>query len=351
MSPAPALGFAFPGSLDTPTGGYVYDRRMIRALRELGAHVEECALPTRFPWPTQADIAETLARLRAARGDVLVVDGLAYGALPDSALADLATPVVALVHHPLFLETGLSPDMSAALKQTEGAALRRAAAIVATSALTARVVRETFGVRDVLVAEPGVDPAPRAAGAGDGVVDLLAVGAVSPRKGYDTLLRALAGVCGAWRLTIVGARDRAPDCARTLDRLVDEFGLRESVVFSGALEEAALAAAYARADVFVHPAFLEGYGMALAEAVARGLPILASAEAAAAGAAEGAGLVTAPAGDVTAFAAALGRLVADEEWRTRLAARSWDAAGRQMRWQDSARKMLRALQLARSAYS
>lgn len=349
MSARPSIAFAFPGSLATPTGGYVYDRRVIAALRARGIAVTECLLPASFPWPQAADIAESVERLRAVRADALIVDGLAYGALPADALAQVSTPLVALVHHPLFLETGLSPAQSETLRAAEREALRRAAAVIVTGPLTARIVRETFGVAPVAVAEPGVDPAPRATGGDDGIVRMLAVGALSPRKGYDILLRALAGVDGAWRLTIVGARDRAPDCARDLDALVESAGLRDRIAFAGVVSDEALAMHYARADAFVHPAFLEGYGMAIADAVARGLPILASREAAQAGAADGAGLLTAPAGDVAAFRAALARLVGEAELRARLSARSWAAAARQTRWEDCADRILRAVEGVRGA--
>lgn len=349
MSARPTIAFAFPGSLATPTGGYVYDRRVIAALRARAIAVAECALPASFPFPAAADIAESVERLRAVRADALIVDGLAYGALPAEALAQISTPLIALVHHPLFLETGLSRAQSDKLRAAEREALRRAAAVVVTGPLTARTVREIFGVSPVAVAEPGVDPAPRATGANDGIVRMLSVGALSPRKGYDILLRALAGVDGAWRLTIVGARDRAPGCARELDALVESAGLRDKVAFVDVVDDEALERLYVCADVFVHPAFLEGYGMAIADAVARGLPILASREAAQAGAADGAGLLAAPAGDVGAFRAALARLVGDGALRARLSAQSWTAAARQPRWDDCADRILRAVEGVRSA--
>ena len=346
MIEAPRIAFAFPGALDLPTGGYVYDRRVIAGLRESGCHVVECALPANFPWPDEAALAESARRLGALEADALIIDGLALGALPATALAAIAPPIVALVHHPLYLETGLTPAQSAMLRASEQAALQCAAAVVVTSARTGAIVRAMTS-RDMFVAAPGVDPAPRAqvlreSGAR---VRLLAVGAVSPRKGYDILLQALARVAGAWRLTIVGARDRAPDHAAMLETLAAPLGAR--VAFAGALDGAALSAAYAQADLFVHPAYLEGYGMAIAEAVAHGLPIFASAEAAAAGAAEGAGLMTAPAGDVAAWAALLARAVDDAPLCAELAARSWRAAQGQIRWADTAAKIFDVIEHVR----
>ena len=104
--------FAVPGDLATPTGGYTYDRRIIRELVGLGWRVEVQNLGDGFPYPTahtRAAACTLLAALRPARP--IVIDGLAFGALPDPAKAlgaGASHPLVALVHHPLSLETGLS---------------------------------------------------------------------------------------------------------------------------------------------------------------------------------------------------------------------------------------------------
>jgi len=343
------IDFAFPGDLATPTGGYGYDRRVIAELESLGAQMRTISLPNSFPDPSPADLEETRRLLGEGARDALIVDGLAFGALPASLLETLAPKAVALVHHPLCLETGLSPERAAALEASERAALVHVGAVVTTSRMTADIVARDFDVprARLFSAEPGVDPAPRARGSGDGATHLLAVGSLLPRKGYDTLLHALSGVEGEWRLTVVGSTELDPDCARSVKGLRAVLGLSARVTLTGALPAEEVAALYATADVFVTASHFEGYGMAIAEAVARGLPVATTREVATAGAAPPEASLTFPAGDVVALRRVLGELIGDASMRKKLSDAAWAAAAAQPRWCDAARVMLRAVEYAR----
>ena len=179
--------FLIPGDLAAPTGGYAYARHLIGALPAHGVAVDAVALPGSFPHPSAADLAATAAVLAdTPREAVLLLDGLAYGALPPDIIA-AANPrrMVALVHHPLGLEAGLREEQSTRLVASERAALALAERIVVTSRFTRNLLTESFSVppERIAVAEPGTEPAPRAEGSGSPCVSLLAVGAVSPRKG------------------------------------------------------------------------------------------------------------------------------------------------------------------------
>ena len=119
------IAFAVPGDLATPTGGYGYDRRIIAELRALGWQVDVVSLGDGFPRPSAEQRAIALSRLKALPDGVpVIVDGLALGALPEEAekIARRA-PLVALVHHPLALETGLSPADAEKLFESERTAL------------------------------------------------------------------------------------------------------------------------------------------------------------------------------------------------------------------------------------
>jgi len=117
--------FAVPGSLDTPTGGYAYDRRIVAELRQLGWDVECLDIGAGFPSPDEAtrSAARSLL-LKVPDGQPIVVDGLALGVLPDVA-GEVASrhPLLGLVHHPLALEWGLSAERANALHGSEQAAL------------------------------------------------------------------------------------------------------------------------------------------------------------------------------------------------------------------------------------
>ena len=333
------VAFAVPGDLDSPTGGYAYARRLLALLPEHGIAVRHLPLPGGFPDPGAADLAETERALRSVPPETgLLVDGLAYGALPADLIARVAAPLVVLVHHPLAHETGISPARRAELHASERDALARAGRVIAASAATARLLATEYGVPvdRIAVAEPGTEPAPRARGTGD-PPQILGVGAVTPRKGFDLLVGALAGLADLpWRLTIAGSLDRDPAAAAALRRSLAETGLGERVVLAGAVEDAALADLYDRADLFVSPSLFEGYGMVLAEAMARGLPLVASTGGAAAETVPERAALKVPPGDVGALRDALRRLLADPTLRARLAEGSWDAGRRLPRWSDTA---------------
>jgi glycosyltransferase involved in cell wall biosynthesis len=332
--------FAIPGDLSLPTGGYAYDRRLLAEWREMGVAARHLPLPGGFPNPSEAELAETgRAILSQPYDSALLIDGLAYGAFPESIAAGLAGRVVALVHHPLGLETGLTPAQAAEFVRRETATLRYAAAVIASSETTKRLLVADFAVpaERITVAEPGVDPAERAVGSDGESVELLAVGSLVPRKGYEVLIAALAGLADKpWRLTIVGADDRASATTAALKAQIAAAGLPGRIRLAGALDQAELHAAYAGADLFVMPSLFEGYGMVLTEALARGLPILCTTGGAAAETAPDEAALKVPPGDAAALRAGLARLLADRGERQRRADAAWHAAGALPRWRRTA---------------
>ena len=341
--------FAVPGDLATPTGGYAYDRRMIAELERLGWHADVVDVGSDFPRPSPAARALACKRLAATPQDrCIVVDGLALGALPEAARDLGATrKLVALVHHPLALETGLSREDADALRQSERDALAAAHHVVVTSATTAHLLASDYAVpaERITVAPPGNDAVARTPARHDGPVALLSVGALVPRKGYDVLLAALAHITDLpWRLTIVGARDRSRATAAEIDATIVRLGLAQRVTVTGAVSDARLASLYATADVFVLASRFEGYGMAITEAVAYGVPVVATH----AGAVPdtlpcGAGILVQP-DDSAALAAALRSMVGDDEERRRFAAYARAAAARLPTWPQSAATMSQVLE-------
>ncbi|MGP9822015.1 glycosyltransferase family 4 protein [Salinarimonas sp. NSM] len=346
-APLPAA-FAIPGALETATGGYAYARAVLARLPDHGVVATVLRLPDGFPHPTTRDVVESAQLLASVPADTaLLVDGLAYGALPAATLDALARPLVALVHHPLALETGLSTERAAALAGSERRALARATRIVAASPTTARTLVADYGVAPerLSIALPGTDAAARATGAPAGAPPaLIAVGAISPRKGFDVLIAALARLADRpWSLAIVGPTDRDPATATALRRQAEAAGLAARVRLTGAVDAATRDALLGQSDVFVSASLYEGYGMVLAEAMARGLPIVASTGGAAAETVPDAAALKVPPGDVDALAAALARLIDEPDTRARLAAAAWEAGAALPRWDDTAARIADAL--------
>lgn len=341
--------FAVPGDLSTPTGGYAYDRRMIAELGDLGWQIDLLDLGEGFPGPREATRSAAQMQLLALpAGRIIVVDGLALGVLPEAAV-QLAgrNPLLALVHHPLALEWGISAEQAATLRASERAALAAVRGVVVTSAATARLVASDYAVpaERITVARPGSDPAPLAHGSRDGVLRLLSVGAVVPRKGFDVLIAALATLTDLpWRLTIAGDRTRDRDATAQLDADIARHALGDRIAVSGAVSPQRLAALYDEADLFVLASRFEGYGMAYAEAVAHGLPVIGTnAGAIPETVPPDAGLLVAP-GDIAALAEALRRVIGDEGLRRRLAGAARAAAPQLPTWRHSAEIFARALE-------
>lgn len=346
------VAFAVPGDLDTPTGGYAYDRRMIAELRQLGWQVDVVNLGEGFPRPSPAQCGIARERLLAVpAGCPVVIDGLALGVLPEVA-AEVRTsrPVIALVHHPLALESGLTASEAEGLRDSERAALATSSGVVVTSKTTAQVLAADYGVAAdrIVVAHPGNDRVVAARTGCDGVVRLLSVGSIVPRKGFDILIAALATLKDLpWQLTIAGDRTRDPDAVARLDADIATHGLGDRVAMLGAVSDERLAKLYREADLFVLASRFEGYGMALAEAIAYEVPVVSTTGGAIPEAVPpGAGILVPP-GAVPALAQALRGVLADPAERSRLAAAARAAAARLPIWQDSARLFSRAIEAAR----
>ncbi|MGE3916241.1 MAG: glycosyltransferase family 4 protein, partial [Hyphomicrobiaceae bacterium] len=247
--------------------------------------------------------------------------------------------LLALCHHPLCLEAGLTPARQAELKASETAALALADAVIVTSPATRSLLVRDFGVAAarITVAVPGTDPAPRAIGTGN-PLQFLAVGSIVPRKGYDVLVSALdmLGQDG-WRLKIAGADDRSPATVAMLRGQIKASEHAGRIDLVGAVDQSQLSHLYSQADVFVMPSLFEGYGMVLAEAMARGLPIVCTTGGAAAETVpDDAALKVAP-GDARALSAALARVSQDATLRSAMARASWLAGQNLTRWEETAR--------------
>src|SRR5215207_6976095 len=114
------VAFAVPGDLAAPTGGYAYARQLLALLPEQGVSVRHVPLPDSYPHPSDADLIETERLLRETpEGGVLLVDGLAFGAMPASLVRGLGRRIVALVHHPLGFETGHEEAQRGELMESE----------------------------------------------------------------------------------------------------------------------------------------------------------------------------------------------------------------------------------------
>ena len=320
-----------------PSGGNVYDRELVGALRAGGVHVREHHV-TR-------DLATALSRV--PDGADAVVDGLLGLAQPDA--LDPRLSIALLVHLPL----GLASPGDAAVADRERRALSKVAGVITTSAWTRDWLldQHELAPERVAVAEPGVHPAPLTTPTREGT-RLLAVGAVVPAKGQDLLATALAGARPLpWTCRVVGPLDRDPAfVARLRGQLVDA-GLADRFRLTGPLARSGVHAASAAADLLVVPTRLETYGMAITEALSHRVPVVAAdtgGVAEALGPAPGAAGVLVPADDPRALRDALVRWLTDPDHRARLRAAAAERRTWLSGWETTADRVRAAVAVNRA---
>jgi len=348
----PPLFLVVPGPIDQRTGGYLYDARLVHELREAGWTVRVIELPGAYPEPDATTRQRADERFAALPDDTLVMtDALAGSALPELMRSEARRlRLVALVHHPLALETGLDAEQASRLASAERQALAAARQVICTSGSTATALADyDVPAERITVAEPGTDAAELAGGSAVGdPFRLLCVATITPRKGHAVLIDALVALRTRhpslpWRLELVGSLERSAPTVHALRAALAEHDLQGLVTLHGETSESALADHYERADAFVLASFHEGYGMVLTEALARGLPIVATRGGAIADTVPpDAGLLVEP-GDSLALSMALETLLCDVEQRLRLRRGAVAARARLASWRDTADRITSVL--------
>jgi glycosyltransferase involved in cell wall biosynthesis len=344
---ARSVWLVVPGSPDTKTGGYLYDRRIMEELAELGWATHVLALGSSQALPAAAVLDRAREGFDAIPdGGCVIIDGLALtGLLPLLPAVAGRLDLVALIHHPLADETGLDPERAAVLAAAEKKALALVGQVIVTSPWTRRRLAD-FGVAGsrITVVEPGIDRERSQQRVPSAAVRLLSVATITPRKGHAMLIDALARLRDLdWSLRCVGSLDLDRACADALRVQIARVELTDRVQLTGELSTAGVHEELARADLFVLTSYLEGYGMALAEALAHGLPIVSTNAGAIPDTVPPAAAELVPPGDVDALVQVLRRLLADRTELERLASGARAAAASQPSWPEAGRRLAAAL--------
>lgn len=271
-----ALHLVLPDGIDDParpSGGNLYDRRVSNGLAALGWTVREYAVPGRWPHPDEPAVDALAGTLAAIPdGGLAMVDGLVASAAPPVVVRHTdRLHLAVLVHLPLGVER---PLVSAA----ERGLLAGCAAVVTTSGWTRTWLLEHYELdaQRVVVVEPGVDAADPAPGTVAGG-SLLVVGSVSRDKGHDVLAAALADIGDLpWHCVCIGSLDAYPVFVTAFRERLRRAGVDDQVELRGPLRPAEVHRAYAAADLLVVPSRAETYGMVVIEALAHGVPVVAS---------------------------------------------------------------------------
>jgi glycosyltransferase involved in cell wall biosynthesis len=339
-------GFDDPGQ---PTGGNVYDRRVCAGLAEAGWEVLVATVTAASPargsdaWADLDDVVSAIPD-----GETVLIDGLIASPSAARLLPHMGRiRVTVLLHMPLITAVGAIRDAGA--ERSERSVLHAAAGVVVPSEWTRRQILARYRIpaRRVHVARPGAD---RVAAPGRPVRGrLICVGVVSQHKGQDLLVEALADLADRdWQCVLAGSLDRDPDFVRHLQIRISRLGFGHRVRLSGVLTGAALSHAYSTADLLIAPSRAETYGMAVTEALAHGLPVIATAVGglpeALGSTADGTGPgLLIPPGDPTALAAALGDWLGDEGHRRRLRVAARQRQSTLRGWEQTTKEIASAL--------
>ena len=342
------LAVVVPGSINQLTGGYLYARRMVDGIRKLGRAARVIELAGRFPAAddaARASAASTLAGLPA--DTIAVIDGLALPGFSDCLAYEAGRlRLIGLIHHPLSLETGLPAAESRRYAALEARLWPLLRGILCPSTATAQaVIASGVQPRCVAVAAPGTDkPAWTGERRPQAPLRLLSVASITPRKGHLLLVEALAGLRDHdWRLTCIGSLERDLAAAAALRRAIALEQLGGRITLVGERPAEVLSAAYRDADLFVLPSHHEGYGMVYAEALAHGLPVIATTAGAIFDTVPPGAAVLVPPGDALALREALRRVFSDEHLRAHLAAQAVLAATALPDWSAAAGHFAAAL--------
>jgi glycosyltransferase involved in cell wall biosynthesis len=285
-SPAMHVGLIIYGDLETISGGYLYDRKLVEYLRGQGDRVEIISLPWRNYLRHISDnfSASLLKQLTSLPIDVLVQDELNHPSLflLNGSLAQrCAYPLVSIVHH--LRSSELRPAWQNRLYVCPE---RRYLSSVDTFIFNSRTTKQA--VEHLLhKSVPGMIAYP----SGDrfspeitaeeikrrawrpGPLQLLFLGNIIPRKGLHVLFEALGRLPKqVWELTVIGRTDVDPGYTRRVKSQAASSGILERVHFSGPLGDDELAAALAGHHLLVVPSSYEGYGIVYLEGMGFGLP-------------------------------------------------------------------------------
>ena len=331
--------FAIPGDITTLTGGYIYERRLLEGLRHQGWDVQHIELADSFPMPSGTDMAASVAALAEVDPTrPLILDGLVFGAIDTDGLATVGAPIVAMIHHPLALESGLSPALRDHLFRTERDNLRIAAHVLVPSPHTRSILIERYEVSSgkIAIVRPGVAK-PRIRSKPVEPPLILSVGIQHPRKGHDILVAALERLRHIdWTAVIVGSA-WDPAYADELALQAANFGLGPRLRFEGRVEDAKLEELYRTAGIFALATRYEGYGIVFDEALAYGLPIVSCRTGAVPDTVPSDAGLLVPTDDSAAFADALADLLENRDRRKALADAAKRAGARLPGWNETAR--------------
>jgi glycosyltransferase involved in cell wall biosynthesis len=269
-----------PGNIHTLTGGYIYDKRMTDGLRLKGHQIQIHSLSGEDPFSSEERSGQCWERLRAVpKGETIIFDSLVFGAIPGF-LKEINQNhiIIALIHLPLSYSKNYLNTRLEKLSVSEEEAFSYADRILVTSRFTMDLlVGVGIDPYKIQVVLPGVEVFTRKAGWPKLPRNFITVSNYTKNKGYALLIEAMKEIRQLdWTLDCYGDKSFDPKHVGSLSRLIEKYRLTDRIFLHGPVSGKTLAETYVNSDLLIHPSEFETYGMVLTEALAHGIPVVAS---------------------------------------------------------------------------
>ena len=339
------LGFLIYGSLDTLSGGYLYDRKLVEYLRTMGDTVEIISLPWRN---YAAHLTDNLHFRLPPDLDLLIQDELNHPSLLSANRRPHPYPVVSLVHH-LRSSEQRPAWQNWFYRLIEKRYLQSVDGFIFNSKVTRDVVNGLMeDGKPYIVAYPPSDRFGQGISESEietrakepGPLRILFLGNVIRRKGLHTLLEAVRLETLDFRLDVVGSLHSEPEYAREMRKMSQVPSLKSQVLFHGPLDNEDLSAKLKSAHVLAVPSSYEGFGIVYLEGMAFGLPAIGTTSG---GASEiirdgETGYLVPPDG-AARLAERLSRLARDRDLLARLSVNALERYRQQPTWEETAEQI------------
>ena len=275
------LHLLIPGDINTLTGGYIYNKRMVNGLLEMGHNVQVYSLAVDFPFPSPESTQQFVNIINAIpKCETIIIDSLAFGAIPELLRKIKPNhPIVALIHMPLSIRNEFTAAQRKRLSIREKEAFSYADLILVTSPFTMNLLKG-MGIDpvNIIVVLPGVEVLSHKNKYALFPRKLITVSNFTRNKGHLLLVDALKELKYLnWTLDCYGNTNFDPEYVDTLSRLIDFNNLTDRIFLHAPITGNDLSQVYVNSDLLIHPSEFETYGMVLTEAMAHGIPVIASA--------------------------------------------------------------------------
>ena len=274
------IGLVIYGSLDTMSGGYLYDRKLVESLRKRGDQIKIISLPWRN---YAAHLMDNFHFRLPLNFDVIIEDELNHPSLL-SANRDKPCPLISLVHNLHSLEPR-SNWQNNLYQIMERSYLNSVDGFIFNSNTTRNAVQALIGDnKPFIIANPPTDRFGsrlnenqiRSRAKEPSSLRLLYLANVIPLKGLHVVLEALRNATFDFRLDVVGSLTIDLHYAHKMQEKANTYGLSSKVFFHGILDNEPLIERFQYAQVIVIPSSYEGFGIAYLEGMGFGLPAIAT---------------------------------------------------------------------------